>query len=94
MTASLTTWREKKMPRYCKICGQTRSNGKFIGQMYMCIDCTKLPMVERHEKELITRINDLITPLNPMQKQWLESLKDDPRAAVRDTAHEACGRLM
>lgn len=76
------------MPHYCRICGQTRSNGRFYGNTYACIDCSKLTISEQHEKELLTRIDDLVLPLKPVQKKWLESMEADPRERVRKAARE------
>ena len=39
--------------------------------------------------QVVTRIHDVIRPIGPAQRTWLEKLVSDPRESVRDAAREA-----
>ena len=80
------------MSHYCKICGCYKSNESFSGRghrSHICKACHKLPVEKREEMMTIIRIDRLHFPLSKANKRWLNTLRSDPREAVRREAEAA-----
>lgn len=77
---------------YCKICGRILPNEKFSGKghaNHICNECMRLPVEKRNEMMTVNRIYNLPFRLKKEQKKWLEKMKEDPRADVKDAAEWA-----
>jgi len=83
--------------RYCKICGEYKSNEKFSGKghaAHICKACSKLSAAEKSERMTLNKLENMFGGgISKEQRKWLENRLHDDRAEVRETAkmvYNAC----
>jgi hypothetical protein len=67
---------KKPHGHYCRICGEYKANEKFSGSghaAHICRACAKLPLLERNEHELTTKIDRIASEyrISPEHLDWL-----------------------
>lgn len=76
---------------YCKVCGEYKANEKFSGKghaAHICKRCAALPMDERNQQVILTRMMNLPWRLSKAQIAWLKKHCHDKCPEVQAMAQE------